>query len=125
MKPALGGHDVGQHAFVGGNAGQLNISRCSLPTCTEIVRFTAIPISLGQLAVAAQEIVLFPGKLRIAALHFEIFLGIPHAHHDDAAHLEAVGAHAGDVLRDVHIHAVDDGHDGDQGGGGQDDAAAG
>ena len=59
--------------------------------------------------------------LRIALLHFEELLGIPGPEPGHAHDAEAVGAHVGDFLGDVQVHAVDQGGDRNQGRGGQND----
>ena len=76
---------------------------------------------LGQRGVGAQELVLLAFQLRIAPLHLQVLLGVP-LHHHDARDAVAVGAHVGDVLRDVDVHARNHGHHRDQRGGGENDA---
>ena len=58
----------------------------------------------GEREPLSQELVLLPRQLRIAALHLHVFLRVE-AHHYDALHAISVGAHAGDVLRDIDVHA--------------------
>src|SRR5439155_21199443 len=68
-----------------------------------------------------QEIELLAAQLRIPPLHFQVLFGIELTDHDHAMHAESVGAHAGYVPGDVVVHAVDYRHDGDEGGGREDD----
>src|SRR5205085_2610053 len=69
-----------------------------------------------------EELELLARQLGITTLHFQIFLGIKGTDHDHAANAKSVGAHVGDIFRDVAIHSVDHGHDGDQSGSGQNNA---
>ncbi len=69
-----------------------------------------------------QKIEFLAGQFRIAPLHFEVLLRIEISDHDHTAHAEAISAHVGDVFGDVVVHAVDDGHNGNKGGSGQNDA---
>jgi len=78
----------------------------------------------GEREPRAQERELLLGQLRVAPQHFEVLLGIV-LHHGDALHAVAVGAHAGDILGDVDVHAVNHGHHRNERGGGQDDAEQG
>ena len=78
------------------------------------------PQVFGQRGVRFQKFVFFRLKLRVAPLHFEIFLRVP-LHHHDARHPVSVGAHVGDVLRDINVHPGNHRHHGDQRGGGEND----
>ena len=68
------------------------------------------------------ELIFVRPELRIALLHLHELFGVKRAEPRHADHAEAVGTHVGDLLRDIQIHAVDQGGDGDQCGGGQNDA---
>ena len=78
--------------------------------------------ALQQGGVALDELVFVALDLRVAFHHFVELLGVPGAeprHADDA---EPVGAHVGHLVGDVQIHTMDQRGDGDQRGGGQNDA---
>ena len=72
--------------------------------------------------MAVQEVELLFPEFGIAPLHLEVLLGVELPDHGQAQDPEAVAAHVGNLLGDVDIHAVNDGHDRDQRGGGQDDS---
>ena len=72
--------------------------------------------------VVLDELVLLGPELGVAFLHFEEFLGVEISEKGHADDAEAVGAHIGDLVGDVDIHAMDERRDGDQGGGGENDA---
>ena len=63
------------------------------------------------------------GELRVAAHGLGPFLPVALADHHHALDVEAVGAQlVGDDAGHELVHPVNDGHDGDEGGCGQDDA---
>jgi len=71
--------------------------------------------------VALDEGVFGLRELRIGALHFQKLLGIETLKHKTPDG-ETVIAHGGRGFGDVDVHPVDHGHDGDQGGGGKNNA---
>jgi len=89
--------------------------------CTETPRPALMPISRVSASRASAGTRTPPWSTAVAAQHFEVLLG-SNCIMAMALHAVAVGAHAGDILGDVNVHAADDGHNRNEGGGGQDDA---
>ncbi len=67
------------------------------------------------------ELVFVRPDLRIPLLHLHELLGIERAEPRHADYAETIGAHVGDLLRDVQVHPMDEGGHGDQRGGSQND----
>ncbi len=66
-----------------------------------------MPMPLSRLALWRMKLVLLALDLRVALLHLEKLLRIPVAEKCHADNTESVGAHVGNLLGDVNIHAVD------------------
>ena len=81
-------------------------SEISVPRCTVTPRPAVMPISLVMVRRSRRNSYSSRLKLGIAPQHFHVLLGVE-AHHHDALHAVSVGAHAGDILRDVDVHARD------------------
>ena len=77
------------------------------------------PQFLHQDSLALEEFALIRTDLGIALIHLEELLRVPRAEPRHADHAEPVRSHVGDLFGDVHVHSVDQGGDGDQGGGRQ------
>ena len=70
----------------------------------------------------ADEFIFVRPDFRVALLHLEEFLRVPRPEPSHAHDAESVRAHVGDLVGDVQVHAVDQRGDGNQRGGGQNDA---
>src|ERR1019366_2278610 len=68
----------------------------------------------------AKKFVFLAAQLGITPQHLHVFLGVE-AHHHDALHAVPIGAHAGNILRDIDVHARNHAHYRNQRGGGQND----
>ncbi len=75
--------------------------------------------------VVLQECEFFGIQFRILLLHLEKFLGIEIPDESHANDSKTIRAHAGNVIRDIVIHAADNRHDRDQRRGCEDDAEQG
>ena len=110
-------------APIGGAAVQIDIwSEVCDPSETVTLRLALMPKSLHQRGMVLQIFELVRAQLRIPLLHLQVFLGIEIAEEGDVDDAKAVGAHVGNGVGDVDIHAVNHGHHRDQRGGGQDNA---
>ncbi len=68
----------------------------------------------NEVHAAADELIFFLRELGIFLLGFKELFGVLIAAERSAEDAEAVGAHGGGAAGDVNVHAVDDGHYGDQ-----------
>src|ERR1022692_2432349 len=75
-----------------------------------------------QRGVALDEFVFIAFDLRVPLHHFVKLLGVPRAEPCHADDTEPVGAHVRHFVGDVHVHTMDERGDGDQRGGGQNNA---
>ena len=93
-------------------------SAVSLALCTVTPRLATMPISRVRAARERRNSNSSRVNCGLRRSISRYFLG-SQLHHDDAGDAVAISAHIGDVLGDVDIHAGDDRHDGDEGGGGK------
>src|ERR1019366_9512361 len=113
--------DIVDHRDIGRRALQADVFRYLRAAVHRDTASRADADLFGHGQTLAQKFVFLATQLGIAAQHFHVFLGVE-AHHHDALHAVPIGAHTGDILRDVHVHARNYTHHGDQRGGRQNDS---
>ena len=121
-KIAAGGHlGIAERGPVGGAAVQRDIGQ-RLGSHGDGDRASGAHSEIAdEGGMVLQVLELVRAQLRVPLLHLQEFLGIEIAEERDFDDPETVGAHVGDSVGDIYVHAVDHGHHGNQGGGGQDD----
>src|ERR1022692_4221732 len=107
--------DIVDHSDIGRRALQADVFR---HLRAAVHRDTAAGVDadlFGHGQTLAKKFVFFLLELGIAPQHLQVFLGVE-AHHHDALHAVPVGAHTGNILCNIDVHARNYAHHRDQGG---------